>query len=296
MAAPCVLAPVPSAGVGVRAANRETMQTVTDLSACTSGAEYVRPALPALIANKITNKRTHAQTHTRTTLLTLFPPFANPFVMHDFNTHVAVTYIAATHSPRVQLVARFTPPVLEPLLHATDGPHQQEMQQVQQQYTFHDRQYDQQQQRNSCGAHSSGVSASTANPRRVPNQHPVLGGSQVYSDPLGDRKVVITAEQLANEDVKPVLQEGEALSEARDFPLNTAEGQSTGLNLEVVWCLHFWAQNNQGIMLEFGCPNNKKEFSEAEIYHSLCALVMRKGYDPKYVMSLDVPTGRRTGP
>ena len=79
----------------------------------------------------------------------------------------------------------------------------------------------------------------------------------MYSDPLGDRKVVITAEQLANEDVKPVLQEGEALSEARDFPLNTAEGQSTGLNLEVVWCLHFWAQNNQAIMLEFGCPNNK---------------------------------------
>ena len=123
MAAPCVLAPVPSAGVGVRAANRETMQTVTDLSACTSGAEYVRPALPALIANKITNKRTHAQTHTRTTLLAPFPPFANPFVMHDDNTHAAVTYIVAPLSPSSACgTRRFTPSVLEPLLHAADGP------------------------------------------------------------------------------------------------------------------------------------------------------------------------------
>ena len=55
MAAPCVLDPVPSAGDGVQAANRETLQTVYDPSAYTSSPEYILPALPAPIADKMTN-------------------------------------------------------------------------------------------------------------------------------------------------------------------------------------------------------------------------------------------------
>ena len=62
MAAPCALAPVHSAGVGVQAASRGTMQTIHDSGAHTSGPEYILPALPALIANKTTNQRTNAQT------------------------------------------------------------------------------------------------------------------------------------------------------------------------------------------------------------------------------------------
>ena len=160
-------------------------------------------------------------------------------------------------------------------------------QQVQQRYS----EYDQQQ----CGARSSGVSTSTADPHRAPNQRPVEEG-QDYSDPLGDRKVVITHAELTNEKVKPVLQTGEALSDARAFPLINAAGQQTGLNLEIIWLLHYWAQNNQGVLIELGDPNNVTTFSESEIYHSLCALVKKKGYDSKDVMSLDMPTGSMTGP
>ena len=47
--------------------------------------------------------------------------------------------------------------------------------------------------------------------------------------------------------------------------------------------LHYWAQNNQGVLIELGDPNNVTTFSESEIYHSLCALVKKKGYDPKDV-------------
>lgn len=43
-------------------------------------------------------------------------------------------------------------------------------------------------------------------------------------------------------------------------------------------------------MIEFGCPYNEIEFSESEIYHSLCALVRKKGFDPNYVMSTEIPT------
>ena len=146
-----------------------------------------------------------------------------------------------------------------------------------------------------CGARLSEVSASTADPNRVPNQHPGRG-SQSYNDPLSVRKVVITAEQLTDESTKPVLKEGEALSEAREFPLVTDLGSSTGLDTEVIWLLHYWAQGHQGVMLEFGCPDNKIAFTPGEIYHSLCALLTRKGYDPKYVMSTDMPTGNQTGP
>ena len=63
MAAPCILAPVHSAGAGVQAANRGTMQTIYDSGAHTSSPEYILPALPALIANKTTNQRTDALTH-----------------------------------------------------------------------------------------------------------------------------------------------------------------------------------------------------------------------------------------
>ena len=55
MAAPCALAAVHSAGVGVQAANRETLQTVYDPSAYTSNQEYTLPALLTLIADKMTN-------------------------------------------------------------------------------------------------------------------------------------------------------------------------------------------------------------------------------------------------
>ena len=79
------------------------------------------------------------------------------------------------------------------------------------------------------------------------------------SDPLSLR-TVISAQRLADENVKPVLNEGETLSNARVFPLNTDSGQGTGLDADTFWCLHFWAQGNQGILLEFGCPHNKTEY------------------------------------
>ena len=147
-----------------------------------------------------------------------------------------------------------------------------------------------------CGARLSEVSASTAKPDRVPNQHPEGGSQSTYSDPTSARKVTITAAQLADESTKPVLQEGEALSEAREFPLWTDLGSITGLDTEVIWLLHYWVQGHQGVMLEFGCPDNKIAFTPGEVYHSLSALLTRKGYDPKYVMSTDMPTGNRTGP
>ena len=147
-----------------------------------------------------------------------------------------------------------------------------------------------------CGALLSEVSASTADPNRVLHQHPVGGSQSIYSDPLGARKVMISAEKLADENEKPVLQEGEALSDARDFPLLTESGKSTGLDKEIIWLLHYWAQGDQGILLEFGCPGNTKEFTSGEVYHSLCALLARKGYDPNYVMATDMPTGNWTGP
>ena len=56
---------------------------------------------------------------------------------------------------------------------------------------------------------------------------------------------MITHAELTNEKVKPVLQTGEALSDARAFPLINAAGQQTGLDLETVWILHYWAQNNR---------------------------------------------------
>ena len=49
-------------------------------------------------------------------------------------------------------------------------------------------------------------------------------------------------------------------------------------------------------MLEFGCPHNNVEFSSAEVYHSICALLKKRGYEPKSVMATDMPTGNRTGP
>ena len=68
------------------------------------------------------------------------------------------------------------------------------------------------------------------------------------------------------------------------------------MDLETVWLLHYWAQNNQGILIELGDPNNVTTFKESEIYHSLCARIKKMGYDPKDVMSLDMPTGSMTGP
>ena len=94
---------------------------------------------------------------------------------------------------------------------------------------------------------------------------------------MGDRKVVITHAELTDENVKPVLQTGEALSDARAFPLINAAGQQTGLDLETVWLLHYWAQNNQGILIELGNPNNVTTFKESEIYHSLCARIKKMG-------------------
>ena len=68
---------------------------------------------PSLLARNIvcphssspqpTRQRTTAQTHKRTHAphhLAPYPPFANPFVVHDnINTRVAVSYIVATHAP-----------------------------------------------------------------------------------------------------------------------------------------------------------------------------------------------------
>ena len=146
-----------------------------------------------------------------------------------------------------------------------------------------------------CGAHPSGVSASTADSDRVLHQHPG-GGSLSYSDPAAPHKITITAEQLADENVKPVLKDGEALSDAREFPLLTKSGKSTGLDEEVMWLLHFWVKGNQGVLIELGCPGNTKEFTPGEIYHSLCAWMTRRGFDPSCVMSTDMPTGNLTGP
>ena len=61
-------------------------------------------------------------------------------------------------------------------------------------------------------------------------------------------------------------------------------------------CTTAWAQNNQGILLELGCPGNEVKFSNAEVYYSLCALVKKKGYDPEHVMATEMPTGGQTGP
>ena len=47
------------------------------------------------------------------------------------------------------------------------------------------------------------------------------------------------------------------------------------MDADIFWCLHFWAQGNQGILLEFGCPHNNTEFSSAEVYHSICALLKK---------------------
>ena len=118
----------------------------------------------------------------------------------------------------------------------------------------------------------------------------------MYSDPVSSKKMNITAEELANEDVQPTLKEGEVLSNGRYFPLTTETGESTRLDREVFWCLHYWAQSNQGVLLELGCPGNEVKFSNAEVYYSLCALVKKKGYDPQYVMATEMPTGGQTGP
>ena len=72
--------------------------------------------------------------------------------------------------------------------------------------------------------------------------------------------MVVTQEELTDRSVKPVLQAGEALSDARTFPLNNAAGQPTGLDSGVMWLMHYWAQNNQGILIEIGEPNNVTEF------------------------------------
>lgn len=83
-----------------------------------------------------------------------------------------------------------------------------------------------------------GVSASTADFRRVPNQHPAGGSHLAYSDPENEVKVVHTEQQLFNEEVKPVLK-GEALSDARMFALTTyLTGESTGLNTDKYLLLH----------------------------------------------------------
>ena len=81
--------------------------------------------------------------------------------------------------------------------------------------------------------------------------------------------MVVTQEELTDKSVKPVLQAGEALSDARTFPLNNAAGQQTDLDSDFIWLLHYWAQNNQGILIEIGEPNNVTEFEESEIFHSL---------------------------
>ena len=99
---------------------------------------------------------------------------------------------------------------------------------------------------------------------RAPEQRPE-GEGQVYSDPMGDRKVVVTHAELTNENVKPVLRTGEALSDARTFPLINAAGQQTGLDQETVWLLHYWTQNNKGILIELGDPNNVTKLKESEI-------------------------------
>ena len=113
---------------------------------------------------------------------------------------------------------------------------------------------------------------------------------------MNELKVVHTHAQLYDEDVKPVLKEGEALTDGRMYPVSLPSGESAGLTTNVFWCLHYWAQEHQGIMIELGCPGNNLKFSESEIYHSLCALVRRLGYDPDQVISSEMPTGNQTGP
>ena len=183
---------------------------------------------------------------------------------------------------------------------------QQDAQRLQQRQQQQQQRQPQQQQQQMCGAHAIGVSASTADSSRVLNQHPGGGslaadpmqdGDQtMYSDPVCSKKMSITAEELANEDVQPTLKEGELLSDGRYFPLLTEMGESTGLDGEVFWCLHYWAQNNQGVLLELSCPGNGVKFSSAEVYYSVCSLVKKKGYDPQYVMATEMPTGGQTGP
>ena len=136
---------------------------------------------------------------------------------------------------------------------------------------------------------------STADPHRAPKKRPE-GEGQVYKEPMGERKVVITQEELTDRSVQPVLKEGEALSDARTFPLTNAAGQPTGLDRAIIWLMHYWAQNDQGILIEIGDPNNVTEFEESEIFHSLCARIKKLGYDHQEVMSSDMPTGGRTGP
>ena len=183
---------------------------------------------------------------------------------------------------------------------------QQDAQRLQQRQQQQQQRQPQRQQQQMCGAHALGVSASTADFSRVLNQHPGGGSLAIdpmqdadqtmYSDPVCTKKMSITAEELANEDVQPTLKEGEVLSDGRYFPLLTETGESTGLDGEVFWCLHYWAQNNQGVLLELSCPGNEVKFSNAEVYYSLCALVTKKGYDPQYVMATEMPTGGHAGP
>ena len=81
------------------------------------------------------------------------------------------------------------------------------------------------------------------------------------------------------------------------FPLNDGEnGEGTGLTKDVFFCLHYWAQEHQGVMIELGCPGNTTKFSESEIYHSLTALILRLGYSPDQVLASEMPTGNLTGP
>ena len=134
------------------------------------------------------------------------------------------------------------------------------------------------------------MSTHQANPDRVPNRHPDGGSTANYNDPQS-LQTVISAPRLTDETVKPVLNDGEKLSNARVFPMYTDSGQKTGLDADIFWCLHFWAHGDQGILLEFGCPHNTVEFSSAEVYHSICALLKKRGYEPKSVMATDMPTG-----
>ena len=103
MAAPCALDPVPSTGDRVQAANPETLQTALKPSLTLAPSLLARNIVcPHSSSPQPTRQRTTAQTHKRRHAphhLAPYPPFANPFVMHDNNTRVAVSYIVATHAP-----------------------------------------------------------------------------------------------------------------------------------------------------------------------------------------------------
>ena len=72
--------------------------------------------------------------------------------------------------------------------------------------------------------------------------------------------MTITQKELYDENKKPVLKEGEALTNGRMFPLEDGEtGEGIGLTEKVFFCLHYWAQENQGVMIELGCPGNDKK-------------------------------------